>query len=162
MASMCLSFDTDALQAVNLLDFVHEPAASSFSPLHAQDVVRVRRPACSGRQARNVIAGCSLDVLALRNSGSASLIREQATVDAEGRDHDLALALVSLPNDTCRRKISLMIVIFGLTGFESSATPRQPPVMSCTFVVRADLGDRFTGGDVLAFHAHDVRADGER
>ena len=39
-----LVVDGDALQAVDLLDFVHEPGRELLLALHAQDVVRVRGP----------------------------------------------------------------------------------------------------------------------
>ena len=46
-----LVVDGDALQAVDLLDFVHQPGGQLLLALHAQDVVRVAGPSISGSPA---------------------------------------------------------------------------------------------------------------
>ena len=65
IASMCLSLMLDALQAVDLLDFVHQPGRELLLALHAQDVVRVGRAVLQRLAGAHVVARLHLDVLAL-------------------------------------------------------------------------------------------------
>ncbi len=73
-----LVVDADALQAVNLLDFVHEPSRELLLALHAQDVVRVRGTVLQRVAGADVVARLHLDVLALRDQVLARLIRHGA------------------------------------------------------------------------------------
>src|SRR6187431_1240598 len=157
-----LVVDTDALQAVNLLDFVHEPSGQFLLALHAQDVVRVCGTVLQRVAGADVIARLHLDVLALGDQVLASLIREQATVDAERGDDDLALALGVLAERNDAVDLADDGVIFGLTGFEQLGDAGQTTgdVLHLGRVAR-DLGDGFTGGDAFAFAAHDVGAHRE-
>ena len=88
-----LVVDGDALQAVNLLDFVHQPSRELLLALHAQDVVRVRRAVLQRLARAHAVARLHLDVLALGDQVLARLIGERRAVVAERRDDDLALAL---------------------------------------------------------------------
>ena len=131
-----LVVDADALQAVNLLDLVHEPGRELLLALHAKDVVRVRRTVLQRLARANAIARLHLDVLALGDQVLARLIREERAVGRERRDDDLALALGVLAEATPRRRSRLMMAwSLGLRASKSSATRGRPPVMSCAFVV---------------------------
>ena len=70
-----LVVDADALQAVDLLDLVHEPGRELLLALHAQDVVRVRRAVLQRIAGAHVVARLHLDVLALGDQVLARLIR---------------------------------------------------------------------------------------
>ena len=69
-----LVVDGDALQAVNLLDFVHEVSRELLLALHAQDVVRVGGAVHQRLAGANAIARLDLDVLALGDQVLARLV----------------------------------------------------------------------------------------
>ena len=69
-----LVVDTDALQAVNLLDFVHEPSRELLLALDAQDVVRVGRTVLQRIAGAHAVARLHLDVLALGDQVLARLV----------------------------------------------------------------------------------------
>ena len=71
-----LVVDADALQAVNLLDFVHEPGRELLLALHAKDVVRVRRAVLQRVAGAHAVARLHLDVLALGDQVLARLVGE--------------------------------------------------------------------------------------
>ncbi len=125
MTSMCLSLMADALQAVNLLDFVDEPGRELLLALHAQDVVRVRGPVLQRLAGADAVARLHLDVLALGDQVLARLIGEQAAVDAERRDDDLALALGVLAEGHLAVDLADDGVILRLAGLEELGDARQ-------------------------------------
>ena len=100
-----LVVDGDALQAVDLLDLVDEVRRQLLLALHAQDVVRVRRPVHQRLARADAVARLHLDVLALGDQVLARLIgRASAPSGVNGRDDDLALALGVLAEATPRRR----------------------------------------------------------
>ena len=103
-----LVVDADALQAVNLLDFVHEPSRELLLALHAKDVVRVRRPVLQRLAGADAIARLHLDVLALGDQVLARLIGERLAVVRERRDDDLALALGVLAEGNLAVDLAMM------------------------------------------------------
>jgi hypothetical protein len=130
-----LVVDTDALQAINLLDLVHEPGRELLLALHPEDVVRVRRAVLQRIARSDVVARLHLHVLALRDQVLARLIVERSAVRAERREDDLALALRVLAEADDAVDLGDDRVILRLSGLEELATRGRPPVMSCTFVV---------------------------
>jgi hypothetical protein len=54
-----LVVDADALQAIDLLDLVHQPGRELLLALHAEDVVRVRRAVLQRSPARTRSPGCT-------------------------------------------------------------------------------------------------------
>ena len=99
-----LVVDADALQAVDLLDFVHEPSRELLLALHAKDVVRVRRAVLQRVARANAVARLHVDVLALRDQVLARLVGQRLHRRAERRDDHLALALGVLAEATPRRR----------------------------------------------------------
>ena len=75
-----LVVDRDALEAVNLLDLVHEIRRELLLALHAKDVVRVRRSVLQRLAGADAVARLNLDVLALRDQVLARLIGELLAV----------------------------------------------------------------------------------
>ena len=79
-----LVVDADALQAVDLLDFVHEPGRQLLLALDAQDVVRVGRTVHAAARPRGrgrpAAPGCACPW----GSGTRAPDREQAAVDRAG------------------------------------------------------------------------------
>ena len=155
-----LVVDADALQAVNLLDFVHEPGRELLLALHAQDVVRVRRTVLQRIAGAHVVARLHLDVLALRDQVLARLIGERRAVDGVRRDEDLALALGVLAERNHAVDLADDGVILRLARLEQLGNAGQTAgdVLHLGGVAR-DLRDRLARRDVLALDGDDVGAD---
>ena len=158
-----LVVDGDALQAVNLLDFVHEPSRELLLALHAKDVVRVRGAVLQRLAGADAVARLHLDVLALGDQVLARLIGERRAVGAERRDDDLALALRVLAEATPRRRSRDDRVILRLAGLEELGDARQTAgdVLHLRGVAR-DLRDDLAGVDRVAVLDDDVGADREQ
>ena len=158
-----LVVDADALQAVDLLDFVHEPRRELLLALDAQDVVRVRRTVLQRLAGANAVARLHLDVLALGDQVLARLIGDAARRRRlNGVMTTLRLPLVSLPNETSPSISLMMAWSFGLRASKSSATRGRPPVMSCIFVVSRGIFAMTSPASMhVAFLRDDVRADRE-
>jgi hypothetical protein len=103
-----LVVDADALQAVNLLDFVHQPRGELLLALHAEDVVRVGRAVHERLAGADAIARLHLDVLALGDQVLARLLGHQLPLGGDGVTMTLRLPFVSLPKETSP-SISLMM-----------------------------------------------------
>src|SRR5690606_14169373 len=72
-----LVVDGHTLQAVHLLDLVHEPSGELLLTLHAQNVVGVCRTVLKRIARADMVTWLYLDVLALGDQILARLIREQ-------------------------------------------------------------------------------------
>ncbi len=86
MTSMCLSRDGHALQAVDLLDFVHQVSLQFLFAQHGENVVRVQGAVHQRIAGAQPLAFLHVDVNAARH-------RVFLLVAVVGRDVDLALAL---------------------------------------------------------------------
>ena len=157
-----LVVDADALQAVDLLDFVHEPGRELLLALHAQDVVRVRRTVLQRLARANAVARLHLDVLALGDQVLARLIGQRRAVVAERRDDDLALALGVLAERHLAVDLADDGVVLRLAGFEELGDAGQTAgdVLRLRGLAR-DLGDDFAGSMRSPSCDDDVRADRE-
>ena len=157
-----LVVDADALQAVNLLDLVHEPSRELLLALHAKDVVRVRRTVLQRLARAHAVARLHLDVLALRDQVLARLIGQRPPVGGERRDDDLALALGVLAERNLAVDLADDGVILRLAGLEELGDAGQTArdVLHLRRVAR-HLRDDVAGFDVVAFLRDDVGADRE-
>ena len=144
--------DVHALQAVDLLDFVHQVGLQLLLAEHGQDVVRVERAVHQRFAGADALAFLHVDVDAARHR----VLLLGAVV---GDHEDLALALAISPNLTTP-SISLMTAVSrGLRASNSSTTRGRPPVMSLVLVVsRGILASTSPGEDLVAVLHHQVGA----
>ena len=146
-----LVVDGDALQAVDLLDFVHEVRRELLLALHAQDVVRVRRTVHAAARPRGrgrpAAPGCACP----SGSGTRAPDRSARAVVAERRDDDLALALGVLAEGNLAVDLGDDGVVLRLAGLEELGDARQTAgdVLRLRGLAR-DLGDDFAGFDDVA------------
>jgi hypothetical protein len=158
-----LVVDTDALQAVDLLDLVDEPCSELFLALDAQDVVRIGRPVLQRIARANAVARLHLDVLAFGDQVLAREIGLSATFGRDRRDDDLALALGVFAHRHLAVDLADDGVIFRLACFEELGDARQPTgdVLHFGGVAR-DLRENLAGVDEVTLLRDDVRADGQQ
>ena len=147
---MCLSLMLDALEAVDLLDFVHQVLWPLLDALDVQDVVGVGGAVRERLPGPHVVALVDRDVLALGDQVFLALRR------LPGVTTILRLPLVSAPKDTTPSISVITAVSLGLRTSKSSATRGRPPVMSLVLVdSRGDLGHDVAGEDHVPIVDHD-------
>src|SRR4029078_11842606 len=107
-----------ALQAVNLLDFVHQPGRKLLLALDAEDVVRVGRTGLERLARGDAIARLNEDVLALGDQVLARLLVHHHAVGGDRGDEHLALALGVLAEGNLALNLADDGVILRLAGLE--------------------------------------------
>src|SRR6266545_1326464 len=119
-----LVIDLHALEPVDLLHLVHQPAGELLLTEHAQDVVRVRGAVHERLARTDAVARVHRDVLALADQVLLREIRPELAVHLGG-DDDLALALRVLPEGDDAVDLRDDRVLLRLAGLEELRDARE-------------------------------------
>ena len=124
-----LVVDLDALESVDLLDFVDQVLRQRLLAEHLAGCRAGwrRRPSAARRRGRDRLRGPS--------GACPCEIRYSFGSPTSGVMTTLRLPLVSLPNETMPSISEMTACSFGLRASNSSATRGRPPVMSLVLVV---------------------------
>ena len=123
-----LVVDLDPLEAVDLLDFVHQIPGQFLEAADVQDIVGVGGAVHEGFSGPDIVALLHGHVLALGDQVLLGFAYLRG-------DKILRLPLMWRPKETTPLISLIMAVSLGLRTSKSSATRGRPPVMSLVLVV---------------------------